>query len=88
MKYKKIPEEIIEKLKLNTVFIDIYDIINNELHILASLINVSDRNLDILVNGEKKDSSIKKFPQYDKHCLGYKYALNYSVETIIQLSPD
>ena len=88
LKYKKIPEEIIEKLKLNTVFIDIYDIINNELHILASLINVSDRNLDILVNGEKKDSSIKKFPQYDKHCLGYKYALNYSVETIIQLSPD
>lgn len=88
LKYDQIPEEFNEKLNLNTAFIDIYDIINNELHILVSLINISQRKLDILVNGEKIETVVKEFPQYDKYSLGCKYASNYSVEATIPLSSD
>ena len=77
LKYDQIPKDLIEKLNLNTVFIDIYDIINNKLNILASLITVTDRKLDIIVNGEKINTTIKKFPQYDKYSLGHKYASNH-----------
>lgn len=86
LKYGQIPKDLIEKLNLNTVFIDIYDIINNNLHIVASTITVADRNLDLLVNGEKINTSILKFPQYDKYSLGHKYASDYSIEATIPLS--
>jgi len=86
LKYGQIPKDLIEKLNLNTVFIDIYDIINNNLHIVASAITVADRNLDILVNGEKINTSILKFPQYDKYSLGHKYASDYSIKATIPLS--
>ena len=88
MKYGEIPEELKDKLSLNTVFVDVYDIINNELNILASITNVSPRSLDLLVNGEKINTEIKEFPQYDRYSLGHKYASNYSIEAHIPLSTD
>ena len=86
LKYDQIPKDLIEKLNLNTVFIDIYDIINNKLNILASLTTLTDIKLDIIVNGEKINTTIKKFPQYDKYSLGHKYASDYSIEATIPLS--
>ena len=86
LKYDQIPKDLIEKLNLNTVFIDIYDIINNKLNILASLTTLTDIKLDIIVNGEKINTTIKKFPQYDKYSLGHKYASDYSIKAKIPLS--
>lgn len=88
LKYGEIPDEFKEKLNLSTVFIDIYDIIDNELHILVSLINTATRNLDILMNGEKIKTELKEFPQYDKYSLGHKYASEYSVQAVIPLTTD
>ena len=88
LKYGQIPEEFEDKLSLNTAFIDIYDIVNDELHILVSLTNVSPRTLEILVNGQKINGIINEFPQYDRYSLGHKYASNYSIETIIPITTD
>ncbi len=83
-----IPEELKNKLGLNTIFIDIYEIIDNKLHILGHLINVYDRNVEILVNGEKVDVNNLRFPQNDKHGLDHVYAHDYSFKTFIPLSKD
>lgn len=79
-------ESLMEKLELNTVFIDNYDIRNNRLKILASTINIHPRDINLLVNGSKVNKKELIFPQKDLYSLGHNYALNYSIETEIPLS--
>lgn len=89
LKYKyHLNEELMNKLDLNTVYVDNYDIVNDTLHILASATNVSHRNIDIIVNGEIIEKKEIVFPQKDKISLGYDYGLDYSFEAKIPLSQD
>ena len=81
-----IKEDLMDKLNLNTVFIDVYDIINNELNILGHLKNISDRNIEVHVNGEEVPMKKIRFPQNDNYSLGYRYAWDYSFEVKIPLS--
>lgn len=77
-------ENLKDKLDLNTIFIDNYDIINNNLHILASTFSITTRNIDIFVNGEKIDKKELRFPQKDEYVLN-NHIHDYSIESIIPL---
>lgn len=79
-------ESLMEKLELNTIFIDNYDIVNNRLKVLASTINIRQREIDIFVNGVKINKRELRFPQKDLRTLGHKYASDYSIEAEIPLS--
>lgn len=90
LKYdNRLDENLKDKLLLNTIFIDIYDIIDNKLHILASTFNTStSRNIDIYVNDKKIDKKEVIFPQKDKYVFGLNYLQDYSIETEIPLDID
>ena len=81
-------ESLMEKLDLNTVFIDSYDIRNDVLTVLASTFNIHPRDIDILVNGKKIDKKELEFPQNDLYSLGYAYAPYYSILAEIPLSAN
>ena len=81
-----IKEDLMDKLNLNTVFIDVYDIINDELNILSHLKNISDRDIEVYVNGESVAIKKIRFPQNDNYSLGHRYAWDYSFEVKIPLS--
>ena len=93
-KYKNTPEyvniekNVISRLKLNTIYIDVYEIIDNTLHIVADLPTMFDNTADVYLNGEKIEVNELKFPQRDKYSLSYKYGTNYSFEVKIPLSYD
>ncbi len=91
-KYKNTPEKrdaieqrIIERLKLNTVYIDVFEIIDDKLYILGNLPTMLDNRVEIYLNNEKLELNELKFPQRDKYCLSYKYNTNYSFEVEIPL---
>lgn len=88
LKYGKLNDELMEKLELNTVFIDVYDIINNELNILCNLKNIADRDYDIYVNGKQVEKTSARFPQRDRYSLGHRFLIDNSHEVKIPLSPD
>ena len=75
-----------EKLDFNTVFIDTYDIIKDELNILCS--TFSNASIDLLVNGKKVNKTDRTFPQKDIYCLNRRFVKNYSFETTISLDID
>ena len=81
-------EGLMNKLNLNTVFIDVYDIINNELNILAHVKNTLDRDVKIYVNGIPIPIKKIRFPQNDNYSLGIRYIYDYSFEAKIPLSTD
>ena len=86
LKYgNELDESLKEKLGLNTIFIDNYDIINNNLKILASTFSTSYENIDIFVNGEKVAKKELKFPQKDEYSLNQKYVQYYSIESTIPI---
>lgn len=88
LKYNNnLDEELKDKLFLNTVFIDTYDIVENKLYILASTFN-SSRNIDVYVNDEKVSKKELEFPQKDEYTLGYNYLKDYSIECVIPLKID
>lgn len=75
-----------EKLNLDTVFIDTYDIVDNRLTVLANVTNVSKRDIDVFVNDDKIKVKRARFPQKDLFSLGHRYACDYSFEFEIPLS--
>ena len=79
-------EDIMDKLKLNTVFIDVYDIINNKLNILAHIKNNYERDVKVYVNGNSIPIKKVRFPQNDNYSLGHRYLYDYSFEAKIPLS--
>lgn len=87
-KIKEIYKDTLYRLKLNTVYIDIYEIIEDRLYILGNLPTFIDTKVSIYVNGKEIESKQVKFPQRDKYSLSYKYATNYSFEAEIPLSTD
>lgn len=85
LKYDSLDNDLMEKLNLNTVFIDIYDIIDNKLHILANMKNIK-KDVDVLVNG--KSIKTKKFSfdnKYD-HILGHNIIKDCSFECEIPIN--
>ena len=80
--------ELMDKLNLNTVFIDVYDIINSELNILGHLKNTFHRDIEVYVNGVEIPIKKIRFPQNDNYSLGLRYAWDYSFEAKIPLSPS
>ncbi|WP_407455128.1 CDP-glycerol:glycerophosphate glycerophosphotransferase [Methanobrevibacter sp.] len=81
-------ENLMEKLDLNTIFIDNYDIIDNELRILVSAINIYPRNIDVIVNNEKINKKVLRFPQKDIHSLNNDFCQDYSIEAAIPISQN
>lgn len=79
-------EDMMDKLNLNTVFIDVYDIINDELNILAHIKNNYERNVKVYVNGNSIPIKKVRFPQNDHYSLGHRYLYDYSFEAKIPLS--
>jgi len=83
--YKELENTVVKKLKLNTVYIDIYEIVDNTLYVLGDLHTILKNTVDVYVNDEKIELNELKFPQRDKYSLSYKYATNYSFEFEIPL---
>ena len=86
LKYGELNNESMEKLSLNTVFIDVYDIINSKLYILGNISNITKRDVELYVNGEKVPMKEMRFPQNDSYSLGHRYIQNHSFEVEIPLS--
>ena len=73
-------------LKLDTVFIDIYEIIDDELYVLANVNSISpDEKIDVYVNDKKIESSIVNFPQREKYYLNERYLNNHTFEFSLKL---
>lgn len=83
--YKDFEKKVIFKLKLNTVYIDVFEIVYDTLHIMGNLPTMLGNSVDVYVNGEKVELKELKFPQRDKYSLSYKYGTNYSFEVEIPL---
>lgn len=81
-------DKLTDRLSLNTVFIDVYDIINNELNIMAHLKNTFERDIKVYVNGNSIPIKKIRFPQNDCYSLGTRYITDYSFEAKIPLSAD
>ena len=83
--YENIEKRVINRLKLNTLFIDVYEIIDDTLYILGNLPTMFNNNVEVYVNDEKIELTELKFPQRDRYSLSYKYGTNYSFEVKIPL---
>ncbi len=87
LKYNnKLSQKLKEKLNLNTIFIDTYDIINDELHILASKLTTSQIDVDMFVNEAEANKKEIRFPQKDEYSLGCNFAKDYSFEVQIPIN--
>ena len=85
-KYGKLPQEAMIRFDSNTVFIDVYDIIDNELYVLANASNIPDREIDTYINGQKIETKKVRFPQRDRYCIDSVYSKDYSFEFRLPLS--
>lgn len=86
LKYNELSEKLKEKLNLNTIFIDTYDIINDELHILASKLTTSEIDVNMYVNEAEVNKKEIRFPQKDEYSLGCNFAKDYSFEVQIPIT--
>ena len=87
-KYGKLSAEIVNQFDMNTVFIDVYDIIDNELYVLANVSNIYDREIDVYVNNQKIETRNVRFPQRDKYCIDSIYSKDHSFEFRLPLSKE
>lgn len=75
-----------KSLKLDTVFIDIYEIINDKLYILANINSMNENEtVDVYVNAEKIKTKTIEFPQREKYYLNERYLSNHTFEFYIDL---
>ncbi len=88
IKYGSLSSEIIGKLNFDTVFIDVYEIINDELYVLANIPNIRDRDIEVYINNEKIETRHVRFPQRDKYCIDELYAKDYSFEFKVDLDKN
>jgi CDP-glycerol glycerophosphotransferase (TagB/SpsB family)/glycosyltransferase involved in cell wall biosynthesis len=86
--YKKLETSIIFRLELNTVYIDVFEIIDDTLYILGNFPTMFNNSVDMYINDEKIEVNQLEFPQRDKYSLSYKYATNYSFEAEIVLDKN
>ena len=78
-----------ESLKLDTVFIDIYEIIEDKLYILANINSlIKDEKVNVYVNNEKIETRVLEFPQREKYYLNEKYLTNHTFEFYLNLDEN
>ncbi|MBQ2653246.1 MAG: CDP-glycerol glycerophosphotransferase family protein [Methanobrevibacter sp.] len=81
--------KLTKDLKLDTVYVDIYEIIGNELYLLANINSIYDiEKVDMYVNGEKVETKVIDFPQRKKYYLNQKYLFNHTFESRLKLDPN
>lgn len=86
---KKDQIRLTKSLKLDTVYIDIYEIIDDTLHILANLNSIAlDEKVDAYVNSEKVETKVLKFPQREKYYLNERYLVNHTFEFYVKLDEN
>lgn len=88
LKYGDYSHPIFSKLKCDTVYIDIYDIIDDELYVMAHLSQINRENIKVLINSEEIKTNELRFPQRDGMYLDYTYCRDYSFEFRIAISKD
>lgn len=88
LKYKKLDDGIKDALNLNRVFIDIFEIVDDNLHVLGNMVNVEKREINVYVNGREIETRKLRFPQRDRYSLTARYACDYSFEFDIPLERD
>lgn len=81
--------KLTKRLKLDTVYLDIHEIIDDELYILANINSIyNDEKVEIYVNNEKIETNIITFPQREKYYLNQKYLSNHTFEARIKLDAN
>ena len=88
IKYNDFTHPIFSKIKRNIVFINIYEIINNELYIFANTAQFKNPKINVYINGKNIKYQRLNFPQKDKHYLKNIYMKDYSFEFKIDLKKD
>lgn len=81
--------KLTKQLKLDTVFIDIYQIIDDDLYILANINSISSyEHVDVYVNDERIETDRLEFPQREKYYLNEKYLSNNTFEFHVRLEEN
>ncbi len=88
LKYGDYSNPIFSELESNTIYIDIYDIIEDELYVLAHTYQINEGNIRVLINDEEVGINELRFPQRDKTYLDYTYCRDYSFEFRIPISKN
>ena len=89
IKYGDYSHPIFSKFKLDTINIDIYDIIDDELYILANIFYFRDNiNINVYVNNNLIEFNQLVFPQRDEKYLNYIYLKNFTFEFRIPLNKE
>ena len=88
LKYGNLTSEITSKLNLNEVKIDIYEIIDDHLFILANKPKLNDEDFDLYINGDKIEKTPSRFPQRDLYILGERYSEDNTYGFNMDLSKD
>ena len=88
LKYGKLTPEITSKLNLNELKIDIYEIIDDNLVIIANKPKLVDEEFDLYINDKKVEKKSSRFPQRDLYVLGERYCEDSTYEFNINLSKD
>ena len=78
--------KLTQYLKLDTVFIDIYEIIDDNLYILANVNSISPHEkIEVYANDKKIESNVVNFPQREKYYLNERYLTNHTFEFNLKL---
>ena len=88
LKYGELKPEILSKFTTDSIQIDTFNIINDELYVLANTPEYGDLNVNVYVNGEKIDVCELVFPQRDEKYLDYTYLKYYNFEFKIPLNEN
>lgn len=76
-------------LNLDTVFIDIYEIMDDVLYILANINSISqEEKVDVYINNEKIEPEPVDFPQREKYYLNERYLTNHTFEFYYKLDKN
>ena len=88
LKYGKITNQVASKFRISNIQIDTFNIVNDELYVLASTPQFSEVNIGVYVNDKKIITNQVIFPQRNYKYLDYTYLKDYSFEFKIPLNTD
>lgn len=88
LKYGKITNQVASKFGISDIQIDTFNIVNDELYVLASTPQFSEVNIGVYVNDEKIITNQVIFPQRNYKYLDYTYLKDYTFEFKIPLNTD
>lgn len=87
--FYEISNKIIDRLQLDTVYLDIYEINNDKLYIMGVFTTFfSNSEIFCYVNGHKVRVNELQFPQREKFSLNINYSINHNFEVTIPLKKN